>query len=810
MTKTISNLCTGCSACKNICPVDAIDITYNDKGFYTAFINEDKCIKCGKCEKICPANNYKTDINIIPKSYAITANDSIRFESSSGGFFSVLAEYVLDKNGYVCGAAWNKNREVEHIIISRKEDLKLLRKSKYVQSKLNNCFKDIKQLLDSNHYVLFTGTPCQNAGLLAYLGKKYEKLITLDTLCHGAPSPRIWQEYLDENFNKIGIQEIDFRYKKGGWSNGCAIGAYNTNHAYIKADDTKNEIGVYYEAFLKHLISLDSCMDCKYKYISRPADFTCGDFWSYKKYDKSLNDDKGLSIVLLNNPKAESIFNELKASFTECKEINLNQKWTDIEISNKSRAKSVRNVFFEKYKNGQSLTKLLNAATGKHYDVGLLTMFNGINYGSALVAFAVNRILENLGLTVLNIHKCRSKYYDFDEAHKPYMFATKNYFLSEEFDMVDDHRKLNDICENFVVGSDTVWWWKDVVNTGCYYWLDFVESHKNKISFCTSFGHDIPAIPANQIEKIKYLYKRFNHLSCREESGSLILKNYFDCESETLIDPTFILDKSEFDKLVSLSSVQENNYIFAYILDLDDEKEAILLQFAKLLNSKLILIPSMYHNYKSDKTSNEHKNVNIEDFLSLIKNANLVITDSFHGTCFSVIYEKKFISILNKDRGACRYNIFNKMELGENIINDYRDLLSFDINKNINFDRAHSVIQEGRTKALTWLRNAINNNSGVTTELDSMFDYLSSENQAQIAANKKIEKQLRQTQEMLEQHQQMLKKLDIINRSKGAKWKFLKYRLLVNVVFGKTRERYYRKKMFYKNILSNMKKLGVR
>ena len=404
MINTKSKLCTGCGACQNICPVNAIFMSCEKNNFYQPVVDEQKCIKCNKCINICPAINYKSSNTNILETYAVSANDDVRIKSTSGGAFGIIAERILNSGGYVCGAAWDKNWNVKHIIINDIKDLDKLRFSKYVQSNIDFCFREIKTLLNKNKLVLFSGTPCQNAGLISFLGKNYNNLYTIDLLCHGNPSPKVWQDYLKENYDINQIININFRDKKLGWI-GCNNSLYNSDINFIETEESKNSIGVYYEAFLKHILSNESCIDCKYKYIPRPADFTLGDFWCFNKYDAKLNDGKGLSIVCLNSDKAKKLFEKIQNKFKLKQKINLHNRWKHLEIVNKSRFNSQRTKFFSQYNKNYKVTKNLNAVLQKHYDIGLLSFFNGLNYGSALVAYSVYKILEELGYSVLMINK---------------------------------------------------------------------------------------------------------------------------------------------------------------------------------------------------------------------------------------------------------------------------------------------------------------------------------------------------------------------------------------------------------------------
>lgn len=768
--------CTGCGACKACCPKDAITIEMNENGFWSPVVDKSKCVNCGKCRKICPDLNYKSK-NKTYKCYAVAASDEERKDSASGAFFPILAKYVLRKTGYVCGVAWNDNWEAEHIIIDNEADLYKLRSSKYVQSNTKNCFREIKKLLENDKYVLFSGTPCQNAGLISYLGKDYEKLITCDLLCMGVPSPKVWSDYLETNFDKTKITNINFRKKDNGWEL-CYEDWFNdSNSSSIDTDDGREtSIGIYFEAFIKHLINNDCCMECKYKPIPRPADFTCGDFWAYYKYNKKLNDKKGLSLISLNNKKAERIFKEIKDTFPLKKRI-YRDKWLKI----KSNDSKERKLFFKKYREGNlNINQLLNAGIKKHYDIGVASFFNGINYGSALVSYATNRIFEELGYSTLMINKRMSHFYDFDKCHTPANFALRNYFVSDLYDFNESACELNDICDNFIVTSDTLWWWQDVKKTGYHFWLDFVNSFKRKISFCTSFAHNKTDIPELEIPQLKYLYSRFDAISTREDAGVDILKNVFGVNGVGLCDPTLVVKPEVFDELIAQSKLkEEGKYLFAYILDISKSKEKKVRKFAEKLGLKVIFISKHQKWYYTDILKKQHNNYEIEDFIYLLKNAEFVLTDSFHGTCFSLIFKKKFRTIINNSRGSARYKIFYDMGIEGHLLKDFNNLENIDIEKMPDFDKVDIVIDKKREETMNFIKSALSAPIKTPDKSDLLYDFLE---------RKKIKTKISK------------KELERLKR------KYSKYKLIKTITFGRLKIKYTEK---YKRLLNELQALGI-
>lgn len=317
------NKCTGCMACANACPVGAISFVSNDKGFEYPKIDKSICIKCGICDKICAITttekkeSFKRGSSDPIKVYAAKNKvESIRNNSSSGGVFYEISELILSNNGYVCGAVYDEDFVVKHILTNEKDIREKMQGSKYVQSKIGYLHKEIEEKLKEKKEVLFTGTPCQVDGLYRYLENKNidtTNLYTCDIICHGVPSPKIYMEYLkqlEEKFNSK-IKSINFRYKENNYTQNIKIEFENGQEYisnYFKGD-------ILYNLFLKDYILRDSCYRCKYASTKRVSDITIGDFWGIEKTIKNFDDKKGVSLILVNTEKGKAIFNKVSSKF---------------------------------------------------------------------------------------------------------------------------------------------------------------------------------------------------------------------------------------------------------------------------------------------------------------------------------------------------------------------------------------------------------------------------------------------------------------------------------------------------------------
>lgn len=363
--------CSGCTACAERCPVNCITMKRDKMGFLYPDIDVVRCVNCGLCERVCPGEREQ-HTDVIPQMEVYAAkglDEKIRSVSSSGGVFSLMAQYIISQGGVVFGAAFdNGYRKVRHVAVESMDHLSRIQGSKYVQSDMNLVFKEVKMALEQGKMVMFSGTPCQIAGLKAYLEKDYSQLILVSIVCHGVPAPEVWEEYIDylEKKHHGKAMKISFRDKRRGWRNYVISIKFDNGMEYInnRSDD------LYMRGFLHNCYLRPSCFQCKFKGISHGADIILGDLWGAEKLSSDLDDDKGTSLVIISSHKGKELFNEVTNL--------LRYNTVDIELvilKNQSIVKSAEYIAYHKQFENEFQNKPIDVLLRKYCSE---SMFNRI------------------------------------------------------------------------------------------------------------------------------------------------------------------------------------------------------------------------------------------------------------------------------------------------------------------------------------------------------------------------------------------------------------------------------------------------
>lgn len=678
-----SDVCTGCMKCKNLCPQNAIHIERNKEGFDYPKIDLTKCVDCEICRTECIAQKKLRNRFDYQFAYAVQADESTRMMSSSGGIFTIIARYFLKNNGVVCGAAFVDNK-VKHILVYEVEDLDMLRRSKYVQSDISETYIEVINCLKKGIDVLFVGTPCQCEAIISFCKENSEHLYTIDILCMGVPSPGMFEKYLHEEIG-ANVENINFRDKRiNGWSDELIFSYEEKNEVkYVKASESS-----YFSMFLDGYALRKNCYDCKYAGAKRITDLTIGDFWGIGNYKKELDDNKGTSLVIVSSDKGKTIFEILSKLFLLCEEVPI-----DIAIKSNpillysTEDRGRRKEFFDKIRD-KSLADSVNQMNNYRVDYGIINFWWADDNGGILTAYALQKTIEMLGYSSELIDlKTDIKTGGISEK-----FARKNLKVTKRVISHDDYLSLNDVFGGFIVGSDQVFRTEWVPDN---WFLEFADDDKKKIAISASFGKDYIDVDRRRKIKLRFLLGRFDFVSVREKQGTKICRE-LGRKSVHVIDPVFYLSREEYVKNLNLKVNNDGRVVFVYFRDITQEKKKFYEDVAKRKKSTLFIA--------DDSTE-------VESFLQNLISSVLVITDSYHAVCFSLIFNKKFICILNELRGVERFNsIIDTFELPQELFVKEKNITHIKIDE-LDYDRekVNSNIKVEAKNGIDWLRESLTN-----------------------------------------------------------------------------------------------------
>lgn len=357
----------------------------------------------------------------------------------------------------------------------------------------------------------------------------------------------------------------------------------------------------------------------------------------------------------------------------------------------------------------------------KRFDVGILGVWYGLNYGSSLTYYALQSTIKEIGLSPLMIEKPGNDPNDPERQNThARRFANENFYTSDVYPL-SEQNKLNNLCDGFVIGSDQVWNYGISKGFGKTFYLDFAEDNKTKIAYAASFGHAIDFAPQEEREVISRLMKRFDAISVREDDGVRLCRDVYHVNATRVLDPVFIVNPEKFDDLAGHSKIKESGpYLLAYILDATPEKKQLLLHMSHRLGLRPVIMLDGFSNNAAinrktlDMDDCIRSNLEVYDWVSLFRNASYVLTDSFHGMCFSILFEKQFLPLPNKRRGYSRFNsIANLLNVSDRLISDpQKEISEENFMKHIDYKKINAILTSERTRCRNWLSAALGNLGG--------------------------------------------------------------------------------------------------
>ena len=718
--------CTGCSACAESCTIGALTMRQDSEGFYKPVLDSSKCVGCRKCIESCHVLHEQSLFLGKPKVFAYQAKEEIRKRSSSGGIFWHLAKKTIDQKGVVFGAVWNENFTVEHRYIECVNEIELMQHSKYMQSEIKNSYRQAEKFLKDGRVVLFTGTPCQIAGLKSFLKKDYYNLITIDLICHYVPSPKYFKKYLDENYGVDNVSAFTFRDKTYGWSYDH-MGIELKNGKILDRNYTNDRLQ---QGFHTRLFMNDTCAHCRYADYPRQADITIGDYWG-KFDDLEWNDGLGTSEIIINSEKGDIFFQSIKAKAFKCQEM-------PIETTYGNRIKETYLVHpeqghFKELVKKESFNDAVDRALNRKFQIGIVGDWAVENYGADITYYALYSVLhDQLGKDVLMVERPENSIWT--PKTPPTLFMELPYpkyaiepYAREKSEMY----KLNERCDMFVVGSDQIW------NNILYYQfgefadLHWVNNDRKKIAYATSFGADYINGTDEERQKFSVWLQKFDAISVREKSGVQILKEQYGVDGTWVLDPVFLCEKNKYVELSMRGGARERqkeNYMFSYMLDLNGEKVSFLNMAFQKTKMPLVVVTDAA---KNEIEEQQKWNISIttgvseEAWLAYFINAEYVVTDSFHGMCFAILFHKPFIAIVNGNRGATRfYSLLKLLGLLDYLAKDMSEAeekLNL-LEEMMDWDHIDSLLAKEKERCIEWLKNSID--MPINRKMKTSYDLL--------------------------------------------------------------------------------------
>ena len=527
---------------------------------------------------------------------AYCSSPTIRNISSSGGMFAAIANHIIRQHGVVFGAAFDDEFNV--VITSTEDDITPMMGSKYTKAKTGSTYKECKDYLESGRIVLYTGTPCQIYGLKGFLKKDYDNLYTVDIFCHGTPSAISWQRYL-KSLGKP-IHSVNFRDKRNGWTNyGISIKFTDGTELYEHHNDNR-----FMKLFLSNNILNTTCFNCQYRANSH-ADISIGDLWGHEQLGNQVpQDNKGLSAVVVHTDKGQHLLEQL----------DIVKKPISYDFIKKNNC---IDMSLPKPQTHDFYTKLIN-----NPKIGIVTDQVYRNVGGILQAVALSSIIESItGVKPVVTNQKDNGHFAYFDKHCQWVTTP----IDQSYSMM-------------VVGSDQVW------NHHYCIYTPFNDKYCihptiKKVVYAASFGHHEFLYTPDEIRRIQESLRQVPFISTRELTGQYLAKQWFKVDSTPVLDPTMLYDADFYCKTIDEVVSTDFDGIFAYLLDDSPAWHTTLDALAKKLCTTILPFDG-----------------SCEQFIHNMNVAKYVITDSYHGSVFSLIFNKPFITYRNVARGNDRFD----------------------------------------------------------------------------------------------------------------------------------------------------------
>ncbi len=719
-----SDICTGCGACANACSRNAISMQWNVDGFLSPVVDADACVHCGMCSRSCPALDSENRFTHIPLTEARVfagwhKEPMKRHASSSGGIFTALAEVIIKKGGIVFGVEQRDDLSAGFASIDTIEELARLRGSKYTQAETGYIYREVRAFLNAGKVVLFSGTPCQVAGLLAYLRKPHPNLVTCEVACHGVPTRYLYTSYLKLNQTMAGspITGVKFREKTPNWQN------FSVNVEYASASSTEamHRNDYYMRGFLSDCVLNQACYTCRCS-SPRRADITLADYWGVSKAHPDWNVDDGVSIMYANSQAGLALVDECKGALELIEETPENH-----DIARKHNGGLRNRIMHYPLRRERIINDLkqetLPVVIKKHLcgsgtqvrkDVAIMGMWMTCNYGAVYTTHALYRVIESMGLdpVLLDISaSMNARYRDENTLFRRYIAAEK---LQKSPSMsLEQLAEWNDRADTFLVGSDQVWRYEYRREGVLAFFLNFVQGGKRRIAYGSSFGIETAEYPTAVMSEAAACLQCFDAVSSREHSGVNTLRNQFNIESTFVLDPVFLLSAEKWSKSAARAERKpEGQFVLSYILDPTPDKRAMLLHVQEREGLPLINMVDAQFDFEGKKAAlglpGVVEDLTLEEWLYNVEHCSHFVTDSFHGVCFALIFNKPFTCIANVKRGYPRFpSLLELTEQMGRMVQEHAKPEELDCLPPTNWQKVNEILDLERDRSRKWLQDAL-------------------------------------------------------------------------------------------------------
>lgn len=704
----------------------------DDEGFIKARIAADRCVGCGRCERTCPVISPDSS-NGDPECRAMAATDEERRPSSSGGVFPLLAKQVLVDGGIVFGAAWNDDFSVSIRGVEDEEGLDALRGSKYVQASTEGTFKEVADAISDGRRVLYSGCPCQIAGLRASLGSTYDSplLLTAEVICHGAPSAKVLQDYLAEEYGEGNVKSLAFRDKETlGWTAGEKV-TLKDGEVVIRHDSP------FLAAFNPCLLMNRACGTCPFCRLHRQADVTLGDFWGISMFRPELSDLGGLSAVLVNSERGRKAIAALPEESLITNEVVPVDYASEVNktIIHPFENNPGRKHFYLSY-GMKPFRELTEASLMHHYDVGVVGLWYGINYGSVLTYYALYEVIRKLGYDPVMLPKPNGMW--GERFNSPDTLAQR--FVNDRCNVFQPYPSLgeypfaNDNCDTFVVGSDVVWSYEVCGGeAGQFFFLDWVRRDRRKVAYAASIGDGL-GTNARYVADGTANLSLFDAVSAREGDGAAKLREATGREDVTqVLDPVFLYGADAFSQIADEATGRqaEPGSLFAYVLqgEICTQKRRWVDLVAEHLGTGKFVVGNA-----SDHTAaraiigkDAVLDIPVEDWIRSVRDSSFYFGDSYHGLCFALMFHVPFL-VAYPDFAPAKSrmtSLLGLLGLEDRIVADPQasdeEILAI-VDREIDWDAVDETLARAAQESLSWLGDALKTELPGRSDIDLLHD----------------------------------------------------------------------------------------